>query len=93
MSDTALREYRAALANLESALATAAQAAQTHRLLLERAESGEPVPDSELDEAAEIARQTAAEAATAEGVARGPPSGHDGTQGHRWGSAAALPND
>jgi hypothetical protein len=62
--------HTAAVTDLESKIATACLATQVHRGLLERAESGEPVPNEELDEAAKIARQTAADVATAEDVAR-----------------------
>jgi hypothetical protein len=87
--DIALRSYRDAIADLESKIATAAQAAQTHRCLIDRLESGEPISDAELDEAAEIARQTATAVATAEDVARAYRPRHDGTPGRQRGPAAA----
>jgi hypothetical protein len=67
------RQYQTALADLESKLAAAATAEQIHRGLIERSESGEPVPDDELAEAAEDARQAAVEVARAEGAARAYP--------------------
>jgi hypothetical protein len=70
MSDLPERRYRAAIADLESKIATASLAEQVRRNLLERLESGEPVPDEERDEAEELVRQTALEAARAEGVAQ-----------------------
>jgi hypothetical protein len=68
--DLAERRYRAAIADLESKIATAAMAEQVHRGLIERSESGEPIPDEELGEAEELVRQTARAAAVAEGVAK-----------------------
>jgi hypothetical protein len=70
MSDHARRQYQAAVADLESKIATASMAEQVRRGLIERLESGEPVPDDELGEAEELVRQTARAAAVAEGVAK-----------------------
>jgi hypothetical protein len=70
VDDIAERRYQAALADLESKIATASMAEQVHRNLRDRLDSGEPVPDEELAAAEEIARQTARDAAVAEGVAK-----------------------